>query len=339
MNGRVYDYRLGRFLSVDPLIGSSSSSQSINPYSYGGNNPLSGVDPTGYAFFGGDNKDPGKDGGLCKNESSPCNPGRGAGTIPSTQTGNGATKPSAVGNANPSNSSSDANNPSNVAHKLQTGTGDQGSTSPTKPGIAGERRTGGSSSDSSYPQYCSGPRSCEEIPVVGTRKSKGGLYDWFWGYYGAIGIGLDWARGTGPRRTMYGAGTVQTVQMQRSPGIEQLRKAVSEEVSQNLPGTLLTVHKDYHFDGTDLLSSGLNGTLQVVGSYQATAKTTADGTIMFTITNVTGVESFLHFTGEDIQGWPRTADFSLPFGNVEQRFTWTEPVGGTTQQTAPMTSR
>ena len=48
MNGRVYDYRLGRFLSVDPIISNPADSQSINPYSYIGNNPLSGVDPTGY---------------------------------------------------------------------------------------------------------------------------------------------------------------------------------------------------------------------------------------------------------------------------------------------------
>jgi RHS repeat-associated protein len=48
MNGRIYDYRLGRFLSVDPIISNPASSQSINPYSYIGNNPLSGVDPTGY---------------------------------------------------------------------------------------------------------------------------------------------------------------------------------------------------------------------------------------------------------------------------------------------------
>ena len=50
MNGRVYDYRMGRFLSVDPIISNPANSQSINPYSYIGNNPLSGVDPTGYAI-------------------------------------------------------------------------------------------------------------------------------------------------------------------------------------------------------------------------------------------------------------------------------------------------
>jgi len=49
MGGRIYDYELGRFLSVDPIIGNPSNSQNLNPYSYIGNNPLSGTDPTGYA--------------------------------------------------------------------------------------------------------------------------------------------------------------------------------------------------------------------------------------------------------------------------------------------------
>ncbi|MCF2858418.1 RHS repeat-associated core domain-containing protein [Pseudoalteromonas sp. SMS1] len=46
MNGRVYDYNLGRFMSVDPFI--HEGSQGINPYSYLMNNPLAGTDPTGY---------------------------------------------------------------------------------------------------------------------------------------------------------------------------------------------------------------------------------------------------------------------------------------------------
>ncbi|MCV2884641.1 DUF4329 domain-containing protein [Aestuariibacter sp. AA17] len=47
MNGRVYDYNVGRFMSVDPLV--HGGSQGINPYSYMLNNPLSGTDPTGYS--------------------------------------------------------------------------------------------------------------------------------------------------------------------------------------------------------------------------------------------------------------------------------------------------
>ena len=49
MNGRVYDYNLGRFLSVDPIIQSPGNSQSMNPYSYIMNNPLAGTDPSGYS--------------------------------------------------------------------------------------------------------------------------------------------------------------------------------------------------------------------------------------------------------------------------------------------------
>ncbi len=47
MNGRMYDFNNGRFLSVDPFI-QGTTSQAINPYSYIQNNPLSGVDPSGY---------------------------------------------------------------------------------------------------------------------------------------------------------------------------------------------------------------------------------------------------------------------------------------------------
>lgn len=48
MNGRAFDYNLGRFLSVDPFIQFPQNSQSINGYSYLMNNPLAGTDPSGY---------------------------------------------------------------------------------------------------------------------------------------------------------------------------------------------------------------------------------------------------------------------------------------------------
>jgi len=48
MNGRMYDYNIGRFVSIDPFIQAPSSTQSVNPYSYIMNNPLAGTDPTGY---------------------------------------------------------------------------------------------------------------------------------------------------------------------------------------------------------------------------------------------------------------------------------------------------
>ena len=48
MNGRVYDPRLGRFLSADPIIQTIALSQALNPFSYVMNNPLTLIDPTGY---------------------------------------------------------------------------------------------------------------------------------------------------------------------------------------------------------------------------------------------------------------------------------------------------
>lgn len=49
MNGRVEDAILGRFLSPDPHVPDPSNAQSYNRYSYVNNNPLSFIDPTGFA--------------------------------------------------------------------------------------------------------------------------------------------------------------------------------------------------------------------------------------------------------------------------------------------------
>lgn len=49
MNGRVQDPLLGRFLSADPTVQAPDHSQSFNRYAYAWNNPLSLVDPSGFA--------------------------------------------------------------------------------------------------------------------------------------------------------------------------------------------------------------------------------------------------------------------------------------------------
>ncbi|MCR9166582.1 MAG: polymorphic toxin type 24 domain-containing protein [bacterium] len=47
MRGRMYDPRLGRFMSVDPVVENAINAQTWNSYSYVQNRPLTAVDPTG----------------------------------------------------------------------------------------------------------------------------------------------------------------------------------------------------------------------------------------------------------------------------------------------------
>jgi RHS repeat-associated protein len=103
MGGRIYDYNLGRFLSVDPIVASPLSSQSLNPCSYIGNNPLSGTDPTGYVACTGSHIDRGNDAGDCGGQgvsTTWVNPPNG------DQRGNGATRQGATSSKN-SGSASD----------------------------------------------------------------------------------------------------------------------------------------------------------------------------------------------------------------------------------------
>ena len=51
MNGRIYDPRLGRFLSPDPYVQAPYNSQNYNRYSYCLNNPLKYTDPSGDFFW------------------------------------------------------------------------------------------------------------------------------------------------------------------------------------------------------------------------------------------------------------------------------------------------
>jgi RHS repeat-associated protein len=53
MKGRIYDPRVGRFLTTDPLVSHPGFSQSWNPYSYVLNNPLNLVDPSGFESVDG----------------------------------------------------------------------------------------------------------------------------------------------------------------------------------------------------------------------------------------------------------------------------------------------
>jgi RHS repeat-associated protein len=49
MKGRIYDPKVGRFLTPDPIVSMPHFGQSWNPYSYVLNSPLAYVDPSGFS--------------------------------------------------------------------------------------------------------------------------------------------------------------------------------------------------------------------------------------------------------------------------------------------------
>ncbi len=51
MDGRIYSPKLGRMLSPDPITQAPNSGRNYNRYTYAFNNPLSNIDPSGYACY------------------------------------------------------------------------------------------------------------------------------------------------------------------------------------------------------------------------------------------------------------------------------------------------
>ena len=123
MNGRVYDYNLGRFLSVAPYTQSPGNTQSVNPYSYVMNNPLAGTDPIGYAA----NPDVDQN-SICGNGDtcgSAPNYGDGVSSRAGSTKDNGADKTSSKSTSPKSDSSTtDINNQNGVAKNKDGGSGD-----------------------------------------------------------------------------------------------------------------------------------------------------------------------------------------------------------------------
>jgi RHS repeat-associated protein len=65
--GRLYDPKIGRFLTADPFVTNPRSSQGWNRYAYVENNPLGFTDPSGFDCTGGE-----PNGSFCPPDGGPC---------------------------------------------------------------------------------------------------------------------------------------------------------------------------------------------------------------------------------------------------------------------------
>ena len=95
------------------------------------------------------------------------------------------------------------------------------------------------------------------------------------------------------------------------------------------------VHGGHPFGLKGLRDSGLNPTLQYVGSYDWTISPNPDGTVSYTITNNTSANSFFYKLSPSWPRGPSGSDWHIPFGTTDQTYHWREPAAPTSGRKDP----
>jgi RHS repeat-associated protein len=131
----------------------------------------------------------------------------------------------------------------------------------------------------------------------------------------------DWATGAGSSNRVYGPSTIESQEMQVSPGANALRDAFYGNGGQSISsfgyGTVQAA-KDTVLNPNYWPSTAL----QVGGFAGASAMNNGNGTVTFTIQNVAGTNSFFYHQAPDVP-WA-----TGPMRNITQTFTWTEGIHG-----------
>ncbi len=156
----------------------------------------------------------------------------------------------------------------------------------------------------------------------------------------AASMTKDWWTGEGdwnqPR--IFGSSSVQVNSMKTSPGVNEARRLF--EQGRFTPNGYYKDEKgqihhngfSYNFDKQAVIDAGLDPTKQFVGGYSTKVYPNTDGTVTFSVTNVTSLESATRYVEyipvinkyfDPLPSHERSE--SLPFGNITQIYTWTEP--------------
>jgi RHS repeat-associated protein len=149
-----------------------------------------------------------------------------------------------------------------------------------------------------------------------------GVKNWGQGVGDAGQMSWEFFSGTGPQHRDFGPGSVQVDSLRNSPGINKARQWYSANGCDS-SGNPLTRTGGHKFGLKGLAQSGLDPTLQFVGSYDWKITPNTDGTVTFTVTNNTSLTSFLYQAG--VPSHDRNS-FG-PFGTTSQTYHWTESGG------------
>ena len=144
-------------------------------------------------------------------------------------------------------------------------------------------------------------------------------YDWLSGTYTAGEMTSDFITGQGQYPRDFGPDSVQVQSLKNSVGVNKARNWYRTHGCDS-SGNPLPRTGGHKFGLKGLMDSGLDPTLQFVGSYDWKISPNADGTLTFTVTNDTSLTSLLYQVG--MPSHNRSAFGS--FGRIRQMYHWTE---------------
>jgi RHS repeat-associated protein len=144
------------------------------------------------------------------------------------------------------------------------------------------------------------------------------LMSWSQAFSDAWDMTADFITGTGPEHRDFGPSSVEVSYLKYSPGMNAARNYFNAHNCQPINDG------GHKFGLSGLVNSGLNPTLQFIGSYNWTASPKSNGTVTFTIRNETSLTSLLYQMG--VPSHDRSS--FKPFGTITQTFHWTEPMTG-----------
>jgi len=135
---------------------------------------------------------------------------------------------------------------------------------------------------------------------------------------------MDWLTGGGSSNRTYDPKSVESKEMQHSPGANALREAFYEGGGKDIKSfSYGTVQAAKDTVLNPKTADWSETSAQVGGFGGATAKNNGDGTVTFTVKNVAGAKSFFYHLLPDRKGTEG------PMRNIKQTFQWTEKIDAT----------
>ena len=317
--GRVYDPVVGRFLSVDPVVGNPLSAQDYNGYSYCVNNPLKYTDPSGYytmmnifefiktaldSDYGGHwvNNGDGNGSAVMFNSGDVSQAGVNYNNVHDswgyTQYPNGATA-----------TSSTTFSFNTTRFSITSGRGFS----------LGRRISDAFISNTTYGYKAIS--SCAQEFAESNVGSIKEVNDYWKKVETIADMTFDWGAGTGPKYRVFINDKIAK-SLSNSFRVNEARQFYYNKYtnSSSLVNTSVNGFKG-SFGLEGLLRAGLDPVEQFVGTCRINIFNVDGNTLWFVLTNQTSMTSLLYDLGPS---WNRSS--LKPGGNVFQMFIWSEPV-------------